>query len=200
MSNEVLNSLLKEYEQKKWQAELDLERRKETLYEKIPRLREIEDELNNLAIKSTKNILNGENASISELQNKINLLKIEKEKILASKNLNLNYLQPFYNCSICKDTGYIMDNTYKTHMCSCLKQRLLDVSFNKSNMNNLNKENFSTFNSNLFSNEVDFSKYNFNVSPRENILNIEKKCIEFINNFDDPNYKNLLFIGNTGLR
>ena len=29
MSNEVLNSLLKEYEQKKLQAELDLDKRKE---------------------------------------------------------------------------------------------------------------------------------------------------------------------------
>ena len=34
MSNEVLNSLLKEYEQKKVKAELDLEKRKEDLYKK----------------------------------------------------------------------------------------------------------------------------------------------------------------------
>ena len=38
MSNEILNSLLKDYEQKKLQAELDSEKRKEELYQKIPRL------------------------------------------------------------------------------------------------------------------------------------------------------------------
>ena len=43
------------------------------------------------------------------------------------------------------------------------------------------------------------SKYKFNISPRTNILNIKKKCIEFIENFDDPKQKNLLFVGNTGL-
>ena len=32
MSNEILNSLLREYEQKKLKAELDLEKRKEQLY------------------------------------------------------------------------------------------------------------------------------------------------------------------------
>ena len=32
MSNEILNSLLREYEQKKVKAELDLEKRKEQLY------------------------------------------------------------------------------------------------------------------------------------------------------------------------
>ena len=38
MSNTTLNSLLKEYEQKKLNAELDLEKRKQNLYKLIPRL------------------------------------------------------------------------------------------------------------------------------------------------------------------
>ena len=33
-----------------------------------------------------------------------------------------------------------------------------------------------------------------------NISNIKKKCMEFVENFDNPNQKNLLFTGNTGLR
>ena len=65
MSNEVLNSLLKEYEQKKLNAELDLERRKQNLYKLIPRLEEIDTELNNFAISSAKNILNNSSASAS---------------------------------------------------------------------------------------------------------------------------------------
>ena len=93
-----------------------------------------------------------------------------------------------------------MDSNYKTKMCSCLKQKLLDISFNKSNMSNLDKENFSTFNENLFSDETDLSKYHFTISPRSNIRNIKKQCINFVENFDDPNCKNLLFTGNTGLR
>ena len=47
---------------------------------------------------------------------------------------------------------------------------------------------------------VDLSKYKFNISPRTNITNIKNKCIEFVNNLDDINQKNLLFTGNTGLR
>ena len=85
-------------------------------------------------------------------------------------------------------------------MCNCLRQKLLDISFNKSNMSNLDKENFSTFNENIFSDEVDIAKYKFNISPRTNIKNIKNKCIEFVENFENPNYKNLLFSGNTGLR
>ena len=59
-------------------------------------------------------------------------------------------------------------------MCSCLKQKIFNISFNKSNMYNLEKENFEKFNEFIFSDEVDLSKYKFNISPRKNILNIKK--------------------------
>ena len=85
-------------------------------------------------------------------------------------------------------------------MCNCLKQKLLDISFNKSNMYNLKNENFSTFNENVFSDEVDVAKYRFNISPRTNIKNIKQKSIEFVQNFDNPDSKNLLFTGGIGLR
>ena len=202
MADEILNSLLKEYSQKKLQAELDLEKRKEKLYNSIPRLRQIEDDLNTFAISNAKNILkNGSSPEEEqELKNKVELLKAEKARILAELNLPDNYLQPFYSCSICKDTGYVSDGGYNMVMCSCLKQKLLDYSFNKSNMSNLNKENFSTFNPNMFSDEVDIAKFHFNISPRTNILNIKNKCVQFVENFEDPAQKNLLFTGNTGLR
>ena len=201
MSDEILNSLLKEYSQKKLKAELDLEKRKEELYNKAPRLKEIEDNLNNFAIFTAKSILkNGTNLYEDELKNRVNNLKLEKAKILKDLNLPSDYLKPSYDCKICNDTGYFSDGGYNMKMCSCLKQKLLNYSFNKSNMSNLDKENFSTFNPNIFSDEVDLSKFNFNISPRTNILNIKQKCEEFVANFDNTNQKNLLFTGNTGLR
>lgn len=200
MSNEILNSLLKEYEQKKTKAEINLINRKDRLYESIPRLKEIEDELNKYAIETTKNILNGCQNDLKDLINKINKLKFEKEQILKSKGIDLSYLKPFYDCKNCNDTGYITDENNKKIMCNCLKQRILNESFNISNISTLNKDNFSKFNPLMYSDDVDIAKYKFNISPRKNILNIKEKAIQFINNFDNPQYKNLLFSGNSGLR
>ncbi len=200
MSNEILNSLLKEYEQKKLKAELDLEKKKEALYQKLPELERIENELNHYAIQTAKNILNNETRSLEDLKQKIEVLKYRKSCILQEANLSLHDLEPIYECPICKDTGYVMEKSHKTSMCNCLKQRLLDYSFNKSNMSSLDKENFNNFNENLFSDEVDVAKYHFNISPRENIKNIKQKCIQFVNEFDNPECKNLLFSGNAGLR
>ena len=159
MANEILKSLLKEYEQKRIRAELDLEKRKEELYKQIPRLGEIE---NNYAISTAKNILNNNSYSLEKFYSHFNELKKEKDEILKKENIDASYLQPQYECNICKDTGYILNSDYKTDMCNCLKQKLLDISFNKSNIYNLNKENFSTFNEKIFSDKVDTAKYKYN--------------------------------------
>lgn len=84
-------------------------------------------------------------------------------------------------------------------MCTCLKQKLINIEYNKSNIHNLNKYNFNNFNLNLFSDEINKEKYNSDISPRENIKKIKKLAEEFIDNFDNPDSKNLLFTGNTGL-
>lgn len=203
MANDVLNTLLREYEQKKVNAELDLERRKELIYKLIPRLLEIDDELNSLGIQSAKSILispEKRDFYVDELNKKIKDLKSEKESILLKNGYSLDYFKPFYECKLCNDTGFITDENSNTVMCSCLKQKLLNISFNKSNMYNLKKENFENFNDSFFSDEVDLSKYKFNISPRKNIQNIKNKSIEFIKNFDNSDSKNLLFTGATGLR
>ena len=206
MTNDVLNSLLKEYEQKKLSAEDAAEHRKEAIYRLIPRLAEIDEEIHHIGISTAKNILtntsfaNSSFSSIEILNKKLENLKKEKEMILQNNNYSVYDLQPHYSCRICKDTGYITDKNFNTVMCSCLKQKLLNISFNKSSMNNLEQENFSTFNEFIFSDEVDLSKYRFNISPRKNILNIREKCINFVENFDNLNTKNLLFTGTTGLR
>ncbi len=209
MASENLNSLLVEYEQKRIKAEFDLEKRKKELYKKYPRLEEIEDQISQIAITQTKEILNyqlkrekinkDKNDIIKELENKIKKLKEEKENILKEANIQESYLKPIYECPICKDTGYIRNNTSETTMCKCLKQKLIDISYNKSNLVNLQNQNFEKFDDKIFSDEINIDKYKFKISPRKNINNIRKASEKFINNFDDINTKNLLFSGNTGL-
>ncbi len=108
-NNEFLNSLLREYEQKKLRAELDSEKRKEELYQKYPKLQEIEKELNDFAIKTSKNILLNNKFSLSDLNKKIEELKQKKEEVFKMANLPNDYLKPKYECSICKDTRLCLE-------------------------------------------------------------------------------------------
>ena len=150
-----IQTLMVQYEQKRRDANINLENRKEKIYKKNPRLKEIEDEINKISINKTKNILT--NSLSAEGENKfeeeILKLKQERSKILKSENIDENFFKPHYECEKCKDTGYINYKDKKTVMCNCLKQKLIDISYNKSNLKNVQKENFN--------NSLSHNKYYF---------------------------------------
>ena len=199
MENIAIKELLKDYEKKHNKALIDLETRKQELYNKCPELLEIENKLHSLGLSTAKYILNQNNSMyLDNLKNEIEKLKLKQQEILKNLNIDENYLKPNFECSLCNDTGYITKD-YKTVMCKCLKQKLLNIEYNKCNISNLGLENFNNFNFSYYSDEVNKEKYNSNISPRENIRMIKDICEQFINNFDNPSTKNLLFTGNTGL-
>lgn len=200
MNNSTLKTLLKEYDQKRIAALLDLDKRKEQLYASNKRLEEIDSKLNTYAINTAKSILSTVNSTdyVSDLKNKIADLKKEKQSILKDLNIDDSFFEPSFECSLCKDTGYVNDG-YKFSLCSCIKQKLFDIEYNKSNISNLKNDIFDNFNINLYSDKIDENLYSSNLSPRDNIENIKEIALSFIDNFDDANENNLLFLGNTGL-
>lgn len=199
MNSVIIKNLLKEYDNRQLQNVRDLEQKKSELYSRLPRLREIENELNSISISYAKSILQSNNSNlINELKEKTEKLKEERANILKQDGKEENYLSVSYKCPTCKDTGYVLNNA-SSEMCNCLKQKIFDLEFNKSNLNNLKKENFNNFNLNLYSDEVDEEKYGSLISPKENIKEIKKAALDFLKNIDNPEEKNLLFSGGTGL-
>ena len=200
MADTILKNILSQYNKKKIKAEYNAEIRKQEIYNQNPKLQEIDNKLTSLAISTTMSLINkNDKNKLEELNNNINRLKEEKNKILKSINISPDYFDPNYECKICKDSGYITNTDYTTSMCSCLKQKLYDEQYNKTNISTLNTQNFDNFCDLYYSDEVNESKYHTNISPRENINLIKDICFKFIENFDNTNQKNLLFTGNTGL-
>lgn len=202
MDNSVLKVILNEYEIKRNNAIQQAEERKRELLSVNPRLSEIETELANISIKTAKLILQSEDSEqknlLADLKKKSNELIKEKNKFIKDLAKDSNYLKPHFECKSCKDTGYV-EKDGALVMCHCLKQQIFNTYYNKSNIGNLSKENFSKFNINIFSPEKNPEMYKSKISPRENIEVIKEKAQNFIQNFDDPDEKNLLFTGNTGL-
>lgn len=199
MNTTILKSLLIMYENKRNEKIAEAEKRKEELYKNNPRFLEIDTKLSTLSISASKNLINSNNFEyLDNLRKEIEKLKKEKKELLLSITNDENYLLPVYDCKLCNDTGYITDN-YNTKMCNCLKQQLFNIEYNKSNTFNIENHKFENFLSTFYSENVDKEKYNSDISPRDNIEIIKKISFHFIENFDDPNEKNILFTGNTGL-
>lgn len=199
MSNPTLTNLLKDYEKKKYRADLDYEKEKNAFYDSNPKLSKINSDLATCALDISKAILANDENLAKKLKSDYDKLKQEKEKLLKSEKIPEGAKKPKYECMICSDTGFVTDENGKSVLCNCIKQKMFNIDFNKSNIGNLEKESFDNFDLSLFSDEVNESKFNAKISPRKNIENIKELAMNFIENFDNPEEKNLLFLGNTGL-
>lgn len=200
MDNSILKELLNEYEQNRLDAIRQADFRKNELYKKYPELQKIDDDISSSSIKIAKTILNNNDSSlIEDLKNNVNNLKKYKYELLAKLKIDENDLLPNFKCRICNDTGFISSNNSPSIMCNCLKQRLFDISYNKSNIGNIKNDVFENFNFDFYSDVVNEKLYKTNISPRKNMEAIFNVAKSFVENFDDVNEKNLLFRGNTGL-
>ena len=150
MENSLLKLVLHEYEEKRARAAEQAEKRKKDLLAVNPRLQEIENEISSLSIQTAKAMLNSnpkeQNSLLTQLKKKTNSLIKEKNDFLKNLSKENNYLNPHFDCKLCKDTGYVQkDGT--SQMCSCLKQRIFDIAYNKEHLDTLEAYYISKFNS-----------------------------------------------------
>ncbi|SHH72496.1 DNA replication protein DnaC [Caloranaerobacter azorensis DSM 13643] len=196
MDNSIINEILREYEKKRDKALYEQKLRQNEVYSKIPKLKEIDKQISKTGLMISKAIINNPenyNDKIKEVKNKLEELKREKAILLTENNIPLEYMNINYECNKCKDTGFLEDGS----KCSCFKQALINRAYKMSNLEHiLHKENFQTFNINIFSDKPFEDE---KMTPRENMQNILSICEGFVFNFDEDNEENLLFYGTTGL-
>ena len=118
-SREVYDFAGKEMEQRRIFAEQELEKRRNRLYEICPRTREIERELIKISACAGKRVIMGADVrkELEILKNKSLILQKELSDLLEKYNLPKNYLEEWYVCDKCGDTGNIDGK-----VCSCLKK------------------------------------------------------------------------------
>ncbi|MCT4508214.1 MAG: ATP-binding protein [Tepidibacter sp.] len=196
MNDDKLRDIFIKYEHSRDNSKLDLEARKNKIYNKIPQIKEIDDKIFQIGLSLSKAVLmsDGDRQEIID-KSKIEMenLKKQKEAILAQNKIPLDYLQMHYNCDKCKDKGFTKDGS----QCECFKQELIKNAYKISNFSKLiEKENFDTFDINLFRDEKIYAE---GISQRENMLSIYSACESFTLDFNKDNEENLLFYGSTGV-
>ncbi len=200
MNTDNLKSLLIKYDQKRNNAISIARQKKYEIYDRIPELEKIDNDINTLSIKSIKAILTTKDnkSSINKLKQEINAMRKQRLNLLKQNGLSASDLEPKFECKKCNDTGYVKGDNGNI-LCNCIKQELYNLEYNNANIYDLKNQTFKNFKLNCYSDIVDEEKYGKTVSPRENIISIKNMCDEFINNFDSPTQSNLLFCGSPGL-
>lgn len=191
---EILNEVLRKYELKRGVAIEKKNQNTAFYYEKFPKLKEVDQNINILGHESMMNILkNPQNADNlkKEFERKLSELRALREEIIKKNNIDPKYNLPVYECEKCMDTGYL-ENGEK---CECLERALIFENIKNSQMGNLIKaDSFDSFSLDFYSDE----KNSDGVSHKDVIKKALDCSIHFVNNFDDVDY-NLFFYGGTGL-
>lgn len=185
---------MEEYEELRIKAANERKNRIDTVNNSFPRIAEIDKEIFKRGLDNTANILKNPEKS-EEFNNDfkchLNELNNEKNKILKENNIDLDYDDYKYKCSICSDTGYDTDGK----KCVCFKQKLINAAYSMSNISELiEKQNFDNFSLDCYSKIPEDGL----ISPYENMEKILNKCREFCDKFDTVN-KGMVFYGPTGL-
>lgn len=191
LSNIQYDEILREYDAKQLHNKSILDTRTKTVYNEIPELKKIEHCIAEYSIASAKKLLEGNTDAIQELRLQIAELRTKKTELLSKHGYPTNYLSPIYDCSDCKDTGYI--NGVRCH---CLTRRIIEITYDQSNIKDiLSLENFKNFSFDFYSDDTIDPN---GLTPLKAAQNAYNACKDFIYNFN-TDFSNLLFYGDTGV-
>lgn len=118
-----IRRVMKSYEEDRERNEALWKQHTDEIYEKIPQIRQIDDEIHRLSMELPRMILSGRSDAkkrAAELQKKMQSLNEEKAYLLTEHNYPYNYMEHPYTCEKCKDTG-MLDNGER---CSCFSEKL----------------------------------------------------------------------------
>lgn len=183
---------MREYDRTRLMHKRQLDDKFNEIYNKIPRIKEINDSISSISVQGAKKMLLDGTGTLEDIKSQIEALSQEKASLLRQYGYSEDYLSMEYTCSKCKDTGYIGQNK-----CSCLKNSIIEILYQQSNIKDvLTKENFSTFSFSHYDNAT--KDPITGMTALENIHDVVKTCREYIDNFK-TDYKSLYLYGPTGV-
>ena len=119
----LIASVMRSYEEERADNEAAAEERRQEVYKAVPRIQEIEEKIREISMEISKAMLSRESAAstrIKELKNRSDALRNEKAYLLTDHNFQVNYMDIWYTCPLCKDMG-ILDSGAR---CSCFASKL----------------------------------------------------------------------------
>ena len=137
----------------------------------------------------------GQAKAISEnMQREVEQINAQLRFELEASGLPKDYLQPVSRCPLCRDTGYVGEPIRE--QCVCLKRAILHKLYQNDGLQGLERENFDTFDENIFPDTPIEGKRN---TQRGYIRKIRGICETYADGFSAGEGRGLLLCGTTGL-
>ena len=191
-SSDVVRRARARLEEKKSDRESLQNYRLQEIYEKLPRVRQIDRELRSSMVLAVQaSFVKGEDGAEALAQvRQANLALQAERKELIAKSFPLDYLDDSPICPLCGGTGYIGST-----MCRCLNDLCRQEQKKEISLLSCGEHRFEDFRLDFYSAEKDST---YGASPRAIMAHTLEVCRKYAENFSKTS-GNLLFNGSTGL-
>ena len=181
------------FEEDRRRREEETRRKREAVFVRQPRLREIDAELRATMSKIIASALRrgtDPRPAVAVLQDRNLSLQQERTELLAQLGLSADYLEERSACALCHDSGY-----HGEAVCRCLRAYYArEQQQELSRMLDLGNQSFDTFSLDWYPE----TRSALGMSPRENMENTRDICVDYAYGFNGRS-GNLLFTGAPGL-
>lgn len=176
------DTIKRSYEDKQTHNMRLLMQRRQQIYAQLPEYQELEASVGASSVACARLLLEGDAAALDDLKRRLAQNALRRKALLAQAGYPEDYLEPFYDCPDCQDTGYISGEK-----CHCFRQQEITLLYEQSGIQEIiARENFNTLSTAYYEGE-DLQRF-------ENAALISHK---FVDNFK-KDYQNLLFYGTVG--
>ncbi len=192
LNNSQYNAIMRIYNQRQFQDKYEQDQRREEVYQKVPQIRQIEDEISSQAVRCARKLLDGDTNAKEELKQHIEDLREQKEVLLSAFGFPADYMEMHYACPECQDTGYV-----DGRKCRCFKKEEIRLLYSQSNIEEvLLRENFDSFSYEYYDDRVVIAEIQMTVA--DYMRQVHTWCKEYVENFEKKG-GNLIFTGSTGV-
>lgn len=187
LNNSQYDSIMLNYEHIRDHNRNLLSERRQEVYNKLPDIKEIDKHIASTSVSQAKLLIEGDTEALTRHKAKLKELSAKKASLLEKAGLPADYLEPVYDCSDCKDTGYITNSDGLKEKCHCFLNQEFEVLYEQSHIQNLiSQESFSSISYDYYQGE-----------DLDHFKGAVKICLDFVQNFKQD-YHNILFYGTVG--
>lgn len=193
LENVQYDAVMREYDRRQRRSRRMLEEHRAHAYQRIPRLKEIQDAIAAASAQRVRSLLSGETAgTASAYEKEMDALSQERRLLLSQNGFPPDYLEMPFQCPHCQDTGYVDGKK-----CVCFRKLTADMLCRQYNLDQvLEKENFALFSFSWYSDKI--KDENTGKTPLEHARFAVEKARGFISGFEDS-AQNLFIYGDTGV-
>ncbi len=192
LNNGQYNEVMKIYEARQRKNRVELEKRRQEIYEAVPRVADYDTAISEAAAGLARAALMGREQGLKS-RKRLQELREERKMLIAACGYSPEDLELSYDCELCKDTGYADGKK-----CKCFRRHEIELLYRESGLEQqLEKENFSTMTDRYYDPKYLINKESGLTLPAY-MSAVAERCRLFTREFRQKG-GNLLFTGPAGV-